>query len=65
MSANLCLTAWNDPITGAPLQNANQVRFNYSGGPLRGLLDMAAARDRAASLWQARDPGRLARAGAG
>lgn len=28
-------------------------------------LDMAAARDRAASLWQARDPGRLARAGAG
>lgn len=33
-----------DPITGAPLQNANQVRFNYSGGPLRGLLDMAAAR---------------------
>ena len=28
-------------------------------------LDMAAARERAASLWQARDPGRLARAGAG
>lgn len=33
-----------DPITGRPVQSATEVQFNYSGGPLRGLLDMAAAR---------------------